>query len=111
MGRQVTEPHWQRVLTSEPYLRLKKREASLHRDFTDDDFRRFVQSEDLAKRALALRHTLDVWKKADLLAAAERILPYLPADARVKASVYPVIKPKTNSFVSRQMSILPSSCT
>jgi hypothetical protein len=98
-GRQVTESDWQRLFTSEPYLRLKKREASLQRDFTDDDFRRFAQSEDLGKRALALRHTLDVWKKADLRAAAERILPYLPADARVQASVYPVIKPKTNSFV------------
>ncbi len=32
-------------------------------------------------------------------AAADRILPYLPSTAKVKASVYPVIKPKTNSFV------------
>jgi hypothetical protein len=98
-GRQVTESDWQRLFTCGPYLRFKKREASLHRDFIDDDFRRFVQSEDLAKRAPALRHTLEVWKKADLRAAAERILPYLPADPRVKAGVYPVIKPKTNSFV------------
>jgi hypothetical protein len=98
-GKQVTNSDWQRLFASEAYLRLKKREASLHRDFTDDDFRHFVLSEDLAKRAPALRRTLDAWKKADLRAAAERILPYLPADARVKASVYPVIKPKTNSFV------------
>ena len=98
-GRQVTDSDWHRLFASEPYLRLKKREADMHRDFTDDDFRRFVQSDDLSKRAPALRHTLDAWKKADLRGAAERILPYLPADARVKASVYPVIKPKTNSFV------------
>ena len=98
-GRQATDSDWQRLFTSEPYLRLKKREASMHRDFTDDDFRRFVESDDLTKRRPALRHTLETWKKADLRAAAERILPYLPADARVKASVYPVIKPKTNSFV------------
>lgn len=98
-GKQVTDSDWQHLFSSEPYRRLKKREASLHRDFTDDDFRRFVQSDDLAKRGPALRHTLDAWEKADLRTAAERILPYLPADARVKATVYPVIKPKTNSFV------------
>jgi hypothetical protein len=98
-GKQATDSDWQRLFSSEPYVRLKKREASMHRDFTDDDFRRFVQSHDLAKRAPALRHTLEAWKKADLQAAAQRILPYLPADARVKASVYPVIKPRTNSFV------------
>src|SRR5262249_21595023 len=98
-GKQVTDSDWQRLFTSEPYLRLKKREASMHRDFTDADFRRFVLSDDLARRGPALRHTLDNWKKADLHTAAEHILPYLPAEARVKASVYPVIKPRTNSFV------------
>ena len=44
-------PVWDRIFSSEPYVRLKKREASLHRDFTDDDFRKFVLSDDLAKRA------------------------------------------------------------
>ena len=98
-GKAATDADWQRLFTTEPYLRLKKREASLHRDFTDDDFRNFVLSDDVAKRAPELRRALDEWKKADLRAIAQRILPYLPADARVQAKVYPVIKPKTNSFV------------
>jgi len=34
-----------------------------------------------------------------LTSAAAKILPYLPADARIHASVYPVIKPQSNSFV------------
>lgn len=71
----------------------------MHRDFTDDDFKNFVLSPDVTKRAPELRRTLDEWKKADLLAIAGRILPYLPPDAQVHAKVYPVIKPKTNSFV------------
>lgn len=71
----------------------------MHRDFSDGDFRRFVLSGDLVKRAPDLQRTLDAWKKIDLRATAARILPYLPFDARVKASVYPVIKPRTNSFV------------
>lgn len=95
----VTDADWQRLFTSEPYVRLKKREASMHREFTDEDFRRFVLSEDIAKRAPLLKRTLDAWKKSDLTAAANRILPYLPANAKVKASIYPVIKPKSNSFV------------
>jgi hypothetical protein len=98
-GKPVTDADWQRLLTSEPYLRLKKREASMHRDFTDEDFKKFVLSDDLAKETPVLKVTLDTWKKADLRATANRILPYLPSDARVKASVYPVIKPVNNSFV------------
>lgn len=98
-GKTVSDGDWQRLFTSEPYVRLKKREASMQRDFTDHDFKQFVLSGDLAKRAPALQRTLDAWKKADLRAAADRILPYLPPTARVRASVYPVIKPKSNSFV------------
>ncbi|MBZ5647187.1 MAG: hypothetical protein LAN37_08205 [Acidobacteriia bacterium] len=98
-GKPVPDADWQRLFIAEPYVRLKKREASLHRDFTDDDFKNFVLSEDVSKRAPELWHTLEAWKKADLRAIALRIIPYLPPDARVKAKVYPVIKPKTNSFV------------
>lgn len=90
---------WQRLFATEPYVRLKKREAGMHRDFGDDDFKRFVLSEDLAKRAPELRRTLDAWQRTDLAVVAERILPYLPPDARVRAKVYPVIKPRPNSFV------------
>jgi hypothetical protein len=49
-----------------------------------------------------LRQTLAAWKKADLVAAAQRPLRYLPTlanDAMLHAAVYPVIKPQTNSFV------------
>ena len=98
-GKPVTNADWQKLFSSTPYVRLKKREASMHRDFTDEDFRSFVVSDDLAKQMPAIRQTLATWKKADLAAVAVRILPYLPDDSRVKASVYPVIKPKTNSFV------------
>ena len=98
-GKPVSDADWQRLFTSEPYLRLKKREASLRRDFTDEDFKNFILSGDLAEKAPLLQRTLNAWKKADLRAAANRILPYLPSNAQVKANVYPVIKPKTNSFV------------
>jgi hypothetical protein len=98
-GANVGEQAWQRIFSSEPYVRLKKREASLHREFTDDDFKKFVLSDDLGKRAPALRRTLDAWGKVDLVEAARRVLPYLPEDAVVRAKVYLVIKPQPNSFV------------
>jgi putative zinc-dependent peptidase DUF5700 len=98
-GQDVAAADWQKLFASEPYVRLKKREAVMHRDFTDEDFKAFVLSDGLAKQAPSLQRTLDAWKKSDLLLVANRILPYLPPDANVKARVYPVIKPKTNSFV------------
>lgn len=93
----VPDADWQALRTTVPYQRLKKREASLRRDFTDQDFQQFVATLD--GRRAELRQTLDAWKKADLRAAAERALRYLPGEARIRASVYPMIKPKPNSFV------------
>lgn len=98
-GTAVPESDWQRLFSSEPYIRLKKREASMQRAFTDDDFKRFVLSPELAAKASALRQTLDAWKHADLAASARRALAYLPDKARIRAKVFPAIKPKTNSFV------------
>ena len=95
----VTNDDWQKLFTCEPYIRLKQREAAMKRPFTDDDFKTFVMSDDLLHRAPALKQTLAAWKKADLNAAAKRVLSYLPASAVIHAKVYPVIKPRTNSFV------------
>jgi len=61
-GTIVSDADWQRVFTSEPYIRLKKREAAMHRDFSDEDFKKFVLTPELATRTPALRQTLDAWK-------------------------------------------------
>ncbi len=98
-GDPIAEADWQRLFSTAPYIRLKQREASMKRDFTDADFKQFVLSPDTLKRAPELRKTLDAWKRADLNAAAQRILTFLPPEALVRVKVYPVIKPKTNSFV------------
>ncbi len=90
---------WTRLFASEGYRRLVAREAAMRRAFTDSAFVDFVRSDTLRARAGALRATLSAWERADLLAAAARAMAYLPAQARIVATVYPVIKPRTNTFV------------
>ncbi|HEX8492363.1 MAG TPA: DUF5700 domain-containing putative Zn-dependent protease [Pyrinomonadaceae bacterium] len=95
----VTEADWQRIFSSEGYIRLKKREAAMQRVFEDADFKTFVLSDALLERRQALAETLDQLKRADVNKAARRALLYLPKEARIKAKIYPVIKPRENSFV------------
>ena len=95
----VTEADWQGLFSSEGYLRLKKRETAMRRSFEDTDFRTFVLSEALAERAQALAETLAKWKMANVNRAAGLALAYLPRNAHIKAKIYPVIKPRENSFV------------
>ena len=95
----LTEADWQRLFATAPYTRLKARESQMHRAFTDEDFKKFVLSPELAQKSSELSRTLEAWKKADLGAAARRVLPYLPVQAVIRAKVYPVIKPQSNSFV------------
>jgi len=95
----ITDAEWQRVFESEGYIRLKKRELSFQRPFADADFKTFVLSDQLAQRAQALAETLQRWQRVDITHAANLALAYLPKEARIQAKIYPVIKPRENSFV------------
>jgi hypothetical protein len=104
--QKIEEADWQRLFASEPYVRLKKREAEIavrfdapDLVFSDEQFKEFVLGVGLAKSAPDLRRTLREWEKADMGAIAGRLLAYLPAGAVIKAKVYPVVKPRINSFV------------
>jgi hypothetical protein len=94
-----TDADWQRLFSSEGYTRLKRREAAMNRSFEDADFKTFVLSDALAERARALEETLERWKRADIGRAARLALAYLPRGAKIRAKIYPVIKPRENSFV------------
>ena len=98
-GEPVTDAAWRRLFAAEGYARLKQRELSLGRAFTDSAFRAFVLSRELAGRAAALRRTLDGWRHIDVRAAAGHALAYLPAGTPLRARMYPEIKPAANSFV------------
>lgn len=95
----ITEADWQRIFQTEGYVRLKARETSMKRSFEDSDFRNFVLSDELNKKASALSETLAKWKRADITSAARLALAYLPKHSRISAKIYPVIKPRANSFV------------
>jgi hypothetical protein len=75
------------------------REAAMHHDFTDEDFRKFVLSSELESQYDALSRTLAEWEKADPRAGGTRVLQYLPTEATIHVKVFPEIKPKQNSFV------------
>ena len=94
-----TDSDWQRVLSSEGYVRLKKRETSMRRSFEDSDFKTFALSDELLSRKEDLTKTLQAWKTADATGAARLALAYLPKAAHINAKIYPVIKPRQNSFV------------
>jgi hypothetical protein len=100
MEKQEVQPaDCQALFSSEGYQRLKKREASMGRPFTDEEFLEFLHSDELLEDAYDLLDTLDQWKSANLDEAARRALAYLPDRAIIAAKIYPVIKPKKNSFV------------
>lgn len=89
---------WDTLFATAGYRDLKERETAMGRPFTEDEFREFV-STTVVKNRLELRRTLTEWKRFDIEAAARRARRYLPAGATIKATVYPLVKPKTNSFV------------
>jgi hypothetical protein len=95
----VTEADWSQLFATEGYVRLAKRELSMKRKFDEGTFRTFVMSDDLLAKRELLRRTLDDWLYADVRSAASLALAYLPPGATIRAKIYPVIKPQTNSFV------------
>jgi len=97
--REIHPEDCQQLFHSEGYLRWKKREAVMGHPHTDEEFLEFLYSNELLEEAYDMLATLDQWKSADLSEAANRALAYLPDRANITAKIYPVIKPKKNSFI------------
>jgi hypothetical protein len=98
-GGAVEPSAWRRLFATEGYRRLKAREAAMGRGFEDSTFQAFLLSDTLLARAPALERTLAAWKTIRPDAPAARALAYLPRGTRLRARVYLLVKPRTNSFV------------
>jgi hypothetical protein len=97
----VTEGDWQKLFATVPYQWLKVREASMHREFTDEDFKKFLQAPEAQIRTAEWDETLAGMKRANMPGIGLRVLAWLPAEAVIQTRVFPLIKPKMNSFVWR----------
>jgi hypothetical protein len=98
-GEPVVDEDWQRIFATAGYRRLAEREKAMDRPFDEADFRSFLMGDDLPAKLPALEATLAAWTRVDFAAGAREVLAFLPAGARLRATIYPVVKPRTNSFV------------
>ncbi|MBI3792030.1 MAG: hypothetical protein HY275_14290 [Gemmatimonadetes bacterium] len=97
--REPAPERWQALHASDGYRRLKRREAAMRREFTDDEFDAFLRADSIVARRAALAATLRDWQRLDVQQAARQAYAWLPAGARIRATIYFLIKPRTNSFV------------
>ena len=97
-GEALGAADWYALEATEGYRRLKARAESFGAEGFDESFRAWVAEVDLGS-VDRLRAGVERWRSLDLTAPAARALAYLPAGTRLGASVYPVLKRTSNSFV------------
>lgn len=98
-GLPPSEDDWRRLESSEGYARLKRRQESFGAEDFDARFREYLLTDEPLKRLEELQDALVKWRSIDVSAARAKAQAYLPPATQVRATIYPVIKRTTNSFV------------
>jgi hypothetical protein len=101
----VPDSLWAHLFGTEGHRRVMERERGMDAHFgqdrgiTEAAFRKWAESE-AALDSLAERHaTLDAWLQVDLVAAGRLALAYLPDHARLRGTIYPLVREQRNSFI------------
>jgi len=99
-GDSVTGEQWQTLWQSEGYTRLLARQASMNLDDGfGDKLAAWLQDPANYNRAASIRNSVDRYLIFDANTAGDRAGAYLPEEIILEASIYPVIKHTTNTFV------------
>lgn len=100
-GRSIAPERWTTLFASNGYRKLAERETAMGRTFTEDGFRAFLMSDTLLARYEELERAARAWSTMNVEEAARYARSYLPTGTQILTTVYPLIKPVTNSFVHR----------
>ncbi len=90
---------WHAVSRSEGYRALVARDSVFGVRRNDSAFVAFLLTDSLAAVRDSLRARVAAMATLDVGQAARQALAYAPANARIRATIFPVIKPFPNSFV------------
>ena len=98
-GRPARRADWDGLFQTAGYRRLVAREKAMKRPLSNAEFETFVLSQNKPLDRTSLSAALERWKSVDVTRAGQKALVYLPPGAHIHATIFPVIKPASNSFV------------
>jgi hypothetical protein len=97
--QQVGNLEWRALFTSAGYRALAARDSTFGVLRDDSAFARFLLRDSLAARVGELAQRVHDMEELDVTRPARQALSYAPANARIDATIFPVVKPQPNSFV------------
>ena len=98
-GAEATAEDWRRLEESRGFVRMKQRAESFGNTGVAASLRAYAESDETLAQLDDLRSAVERFRSLDVSAAAARALLYLPEEARLQATIYPVVKPSPNSYV------------